>query len=55
MGFLNTPTEHTLNRTYAGMTEATCIVTRFKWPEKDVTGSVGRPIPNTDMKYVYCK
>ena len=36
------------------MTEATCIVTRVKWPETDDTGSVGTPIPNIDMKYVYC-
>lgn len=35
-----------------GMTEATCIVTRIKWPEKDFTGSVGRPIPNIDMKII---
>lgn len=37
----------------AGMTEATCIVTRIKWPEKDITGSVGRTIPNLDMKYAH--
>lgn len=35
-----------------GMTEATCIVTRIQWPEKDTTGSVGRPAPNIDMKIV---
>lgn len=32
------------------MTEATCIVTSFRYPERDYTGSVGRPIPNIDMK-----
>jgi 4-coumarate--CoA ligase len=35
-----------------GMTEASCIVTRFEYPERDVTGAVGRPIPNVDMKLV---
>ena len=34
------------------MTEASCIVTRMPYPESDATGSVGRPIPNIDIKYV---
>ena len=33
-----------------GMTEATCVVTSLQYPEKDYTGSVGRPIANIDMK-----
>ncbi|OCT52926.1 4-coumarate--CoA ligase-like 7 [Cladophialophora carrionii] len=35
-----------------GMTEASCILTMFPWPEEDVTGSVGRPIPGVDVKLV---
>lgn len=35
-----------------GMTETSCIATRFPYPEKDATGSVGRPIPNIDLKLV---
>ena len=35
-----------------GMTEASCIATRFQFDEFDITGSVGRPIPNVDMKLV---
>ncbi|KAK0937690.1 hypothetical protein LTR29_010690 [Friedmanniomyces endolithicus] len=35
-----------------GMTETTCISTRFPHPEKDVTGSVGKPLPDIDMKIV---
>lgn len=35
-----------------GMTETSCIATRFPYPEKDITGSVGRPIPNLDLKLV---
>lgn len=35
-----------------GMTETTCIATRFKWPNTDTTGSVGYPIPNIDLKLV---
>jgi len=35
-----------------GMTEASCIVTRFEYPEDDLTGSIGRPMPNIDMKIV---
>ena len=45
--------ERSLSYVHIGMTEATCIVTRIKWPETDFTGSVGRPIPNIDMKYVF--
>lgn len=33
-----------------GMTEATCVVTSLQYPEKDYTGSVGRPVANIDMK-----
>lgn len=33
-----------------GMTETSCIATRFLWPEDDTTGSVGRPIPCLEMK-----
>jgi len=29
-----------------------CISTRFPHPEKDVTGSVGKPLPDIDMKIV---
>ena len=35
-----------------GMTETSCVATRFPWPEKDATGSVGRPLPNLDLKLV---
>ena len=35
-----------------GMTESSCIATRFEFDEFDTTGSVGRPIPNVDMKLV---
>ena len=35
-----------------GMTESSCIATRFRFPEEDVTGSIGRLIPNIDMKLV---
>ncbi|KAK3058920.1 hypothetical protein LTR09_000485 [Extremus antarcticus] len=35
-----------------GMTETSCIATRFPYPESDTTGSVGRPLPNLDMKLV---
>lgn len=51
---LYTIIEGTLSHSCTGMTEATCVVTRVKWPETDNTGSVGRPIPNVDMKYVKC-
>ena len=32
------------------MTEAACIVTRLPYPERDETGSVGRPLPSIDIK-----
>ncbi|KAJ9630887.1 hypothetical protein H2203_001414 [Taxawa tesnikishii (nom. ined.)] len=32
------------------MTETSCNGTQFNWPEQDDTGSVGRPIPNMDIK-----
>jgi acyl-CoA synthetase (AMP-forming)/AMP-acid ligase II len=35
-----------------GMTETSCVATRFPYPEKDDTGSVGRPLPNLDLKLV---
>ena len=35
-----------------GMTETSCIATRFPYPETDTTGSVGRPILNIDLKLV---
>ncbi|KAK3676144.1 hypothetical protein LTR78_003894 [Recurvomyces mirabilis] len=35
-----------------GMTETSCICTRFPYPDKDITGSVGRPLPNIDLKLV---
>lgn len=35
-----------------GMTETTCICTRFPYPEKDDTGSVGYFLPNIDGKLV---
>lgn len=34
-----------------GMTETSCIASRFWWPENDDTGSIGRFIPNLDVKY----
>lgn len=34
------------------MTETSCIATQFLFPQSDATGSVGRPIPNLDMKLV---
>lgn len=34
------------------MTEGTCVVTSVRYPEFDHTGSVGRPLPNIDMKLV---
>ena len=33
-----------------GMTEATCAVTKIQSPEHDTTGSVGRLLPNLDVK-----
>ncbi|KAF2763696.1 acetyl-CoA synthetase-like protein [Teratosphaeria nubilosa] len=35
-----------------GMTETSCIATRFPYPEKDTTGSVGRALPDIDLKLV---
>jgi 4-coumarate--CoA ligase len=34
-----------------GMTETTSVVTLFPYPEADDTGSVGKLLTNTDMKY----
>ncbi|KAF1992457.1 amp dependent CoA ligase [Aulographum hederae CBS 113979] len=33
-----------------GMTETTCIATRFPYPERNTTGSVGTFLPNLDAK-----
>lgn len=33
-----------------GMTELSCIATWHPWPNHDDTGSIGRPIPNLDVK-----
>ncbi len=33
-----------------GMTETSCIASKFVYPERDDTGSVGRMIPNLDVK-----
>lgn len=35
-----------------GMTETSCVATKFNYPENDDTGSVGRPVPNLEIKYV---
>lgn len=35
-----------------GMTESTCIATKFYGTEDDDTGSVGRLVPNLEAKYV---
>lgn len=35
-----------------GMTETSCVATRFPYPETDTTGSIGKPIPNVDLKLV---
>lgn len=35
-----------------GMTETSCIATRFSYPEDDKTGSVGYPLPELDTKLV---
>lgn len=35
-----------------GMTETSCIATRFPYPHTDTTGSVGWPLPNLDTKLV---
>lgn len=34
-----------------GMTETSCVASMFYYPEDDETGSVGRMIPNLDVKY----
>jgi len=34
------------------MTETSCVITYFYHPEFDNTGSVGRPVPNLDIKVV---
>lgn len=36
-----------------GMTELSCIVTQFPWPEDDITGSIGRPINGLELMYVH--
>jgi 4-coumarate--CoA ligase len=33
-----------------GMTETTCVASRFYYPEQDNTGSVGYMMPNIDVK-----
>lgn len=33
-----------------GMTETSCVASRFYYPEHDDTGSVGRMMPNLDVK-----
>lgn len=35
-----------------GMTETTCVASRFWYPENDETGSIGRFISNLDVKCV---
>lgn len=35
-----------------GMTETSCVATRFQYPSYDTTGSVGVPIANLDVKLV---
>lgn len=35
-----------------GMTETSCIATRFRYPGYDQTGSVGYAVPNLDLKLV---
>ncbi|KAJ5697123.1 AMP-dependent synthetase/ligase [Penicillium malachiteum] len=35
-----------------GMTETSCVATMFTYPEHDVTGSVGRLIPNLEAKLI---
>lgn len=35
-----------------GMTETSCVATRFRYPSYDTTGSVGIPLPNLDTKLV---
>ena len=33
-----------------GMTETSCVASKFYYPESDETGSVGRMMPNLDVK-----
>lgn len=33
-----------------GMTETSCVASKFYYPERDETGSVGRMMPNLDVK-----
>lgn len=35
-----------------GMTEASCVASRFPYYEHDDTGSIGRPLPNIEIKCV---
>lgn len=35
-----------------GMTEISCVDSMFHYPEDDDTGSIGRILPNLDVKYV---
>ena len=39
------------NQVY-GMTELTCLATGVLWPEHDATGSIGRLLPNLDVKLI---
>jgi long-subunit acyl-CoA synthetase (AMP-forming) len=36
-----------------GMTETSCVASMFYYPEDDETGSVGRILPNLDVKYAH--
>ena len=36
-----------------GMTETCCASMIFPYPEEDVTGSIGRLVPNVEAKYIY--
>ncbi|KLJ05654.1 hypothetical protein EMPG_09366 [Blastomyces silverae] len=35
-----------------GMTETTCVATKFVYPENDDTGSVGRPVASLEMRLI---
>ncbi|PGG98719.1 hypothetical protein GX51_06647 [Blastomyces parvus] len=35
-----------------GMTETTCVATKFAYPENDDTGSIGRPVASLEMKLI---
>ncbi|KIW86931.1 uncharacterized protein Z519_12396 [Cladophialophora bantiana CBS 173.52] len=35
-----------------GMTETSCVASKFYYPERDDTGSVGRMMPNLDVKLI---